>query len=346
MAELRIGLIGAGMVAGHHLGAWAAQAGARVVAIADPVRERALERAQAFGIGPVFTDPAAMIATMKLDAVDIVAPVEHHAALCRLAAGQGLAIQCQKPLCPSLAEATELVSEIGDRVRFKVHENWRFRPVYRRLAAELAKGWLGSRSRVRMTCFSSGLLPDAEGRLPALLRQPFMAGLDRLLVFELLIHHLDVLEGFFGPLMVVDSRLGRTCPQVRGEDSARIRLRAAGGASVELAGGFAVPGAPPLPEDSFEITGEGGTIRFVSETLTIERKGAAPHSERFPAEEGYGAAYCGAIADFVEGLAAGRPFETEARAQLPVLALVEAIYAGSAIVPGSVLSPAQPRSAK
>jgi predicted dehydrogenase len=47
MAELRVALAGAGMVSRHHLIAWSRVPAARVVAVADPDRARAVYSAAA-----------------------------------------------------------------------------------------------------------------------------------------------------------------------------------------------------------------------------------------------------------------------------------------------------------
>ena len=128
-APLRVGLVGAGWVTQHHLAGWARLPElARVVAIADPNPDAVRARAEAFGIGRTFASAAQMFEQVELDAVDVAAPREFHAEVVRLAAERGLAVLCQKPLAPTLAEAQALVEQVDGRCRLMVHENWRFRP--------------------------------------------------------------------------------------------------------------------------------------------------------------------------------------------------------------------------
>jgi predicted dehydrogenase len=128
-AELRVGMIGAGWVTQHHLAGWKRLGRhARVVAIADPADIRARERASAFGIERVYRDAGQMLDEGGIDAVDIAAPREFHADLVRMATARGLQVLCQKPLAPTYGEAVALVSEVENRSRLMVHENWRFRP--------------------------------------------------------------------------------------------------------------------------------------------------------------------------------------------------------------------------
>src|SRR5690606_21946379 len=119
-----------------------------------------------------------------------------------------------------LAEARDLVADVGSRIRLMVHENWRFRAYYRLARAWLAEGRIGAVKGASLNLVTSGTVPAAEGRLAAIERQPFMATEPRLLVNEVLIHHLDTLRMLLGPLAVRAAALNRTCPGLAGEDTA------------------------------------------------------------------------------------------------------------------------------
>ncbi|HSW03916.1 Gfo/Idh/MocA family protein [Aquabacterium sp.] len=322
---LRVGLVGAGWVTQHHLPAWQAIGDrARVVAITDPDAARARERAEVFGIAGVFGSLPEMLAAGGIDALDIAAPREAHAGLVRLAAAHGVPVLCQKPLAPTLAEAESLASEVHGHIRLMVHENWRFRPVYRLAAQWLREGRIGTVLQAQMTLLSSGLLPDAQGRLPALARQPFIATLDRALVMEILIHHIDTLRFLLGELQLVQARLGRACEAMRGEDRAAISFETSDGAPVHLLANLCVHGEPPAPLDALLLIGERGTIRLDGNTLHCS--GAAPAEQVFDLAAGYAASYAATIAHFVDALASGQAFETDPQDNLRTLALVENIY--------------------
>ncbi|MFG1375714.1 Gfo/Idh/MocA family protein [Xanthobacter autotrophicus] len=322
---LKVGLIGAGWVTQHHLKGWQALGdAAEVVAIADPSRERAAERAAAFGIPALFDSAEAMLAAGGLDAVDIAAPRAAHVALARLAAGHGLPILCQKPLAPSLAEAEHLMAHIDGRVRLMVHENWRFRAYYRQAAEWLRAGRIGAVKAAALTLVTSGTVPDAQGRLPALERQPFMAGEARMLVAEVLIHHLDTLRMLLGPLKVEAAALSRTCPALRGEDGAVIQLSTASGAGVSIFASFAAHGAPAQQQDQLTLLGETGTIRLCGAELSLS--GATTQHITYDPEATYLGSYAATIAHFVHCLATGAPFETAPEDNLETLRLVEDCY--------------------
>lgn len=324
---MRVGIIGAGMVAAHHLAAWSTGPNAKVVAIADPDLSRARDRAGTFAVPAAYADARTMLDREELDAIDIVAPVGTHADLCLLGAERGLAIMCQKPLCETAAQAASLMEAVGNRVRFKVHENWRFRPEYRRINELIREGRLGTIQHVSLDCSSSGLVRRLDGSYPALLRQPFFATLSRLIVFELLIHHLDLLTWLLGPLVIGKAELWRQCQAVRGEDTATIELLTAGGSSVRLTGSFCRDNKPEVPMDELVITGERAGLRFSQGQLELSV--GCPKPEAFPFERSYPASYAGAIRDFLDGLVHHRPFETEAYEHLEILRLIEQIYANA-----------------
>ena len=117
-------------------------------------------------------------------------------------------------------EARALVADVAARTRLMVHENWRFRPYYRQISDWLRSARIGRVVQAQMTVLSSGLIPDADGKLPVIVRQPFIATLDRALVMEVLIHQIDTLRFLLGDMQVAHSQLGKTCRATVGEDRA------------------------------------------------------------------------------------------------------------------------------
>ena len=324
MAPLRIGLIGAGFVSQHHLAAWQRLAGrAGVVAIADPSTENARRRVDAFGIPRTYPTAVAMLEAESLDAIDVASPRETHAAIVRLAAAKGISVLCQKPLAPTYEEAAALVAEVG-ATRLMVHENWRFRAYYRQIGEWLRAGRIGTVLQARMSLFSSGLLPTSTGERPALVRQPFIGTLERALVNEVLIHHIDTLRFLLGDLALVSAHLGRTSGAMRGEDRAAITLQTKVGAPVQLIANLCVHDQPPALIDRLVLVGETGTIRLDGSRLTCS--GAQPAALDFDLDACYTDSYAETIAHFVDALERGGPFETSPKDNLRTLRLVEDVY--------------------
>jgi D-apiose dehydrogenase len=322
---LRIGLIGAGMVSRHHLIAWAAIPDrARVVAIADPSSENAARRADEFSISQIYADAEAMLAATELDAVDIAAPRQFHVPLVRLAAKRGLPVLCQKPLAPNLQQAIELAAEVKDQTRLMVHENWRFRGYYRDAGAWLREGRIGDVKQAQLTLLTSGVLPGPDGLRPALQRQPFMRGEKRMLVAEVLIHHLDTLRMLLGPLRVTAAGLSRTYSEMAGEDGAVIQMKADRGGSVTVFASFAAHGLPAVQVDRLDILGATGSIRLDGPHLVCA--GASPVEKQYDLAVEYQGSYSRTIAHFVQALSDNTPFETAPEDNIETLRLVEDCY--------------------
>jgi D-apiose dehydrogenase len=323
--KFRVAVAGAGMVSRHHLLAWRRLPQIEVVALCARHIENARARAAEFGVAAAYGDVAAMLDREHPDVLDIATPPEAHAAQALTAADRGIDILCQKPMTGDLAQSERLVADVGDRVRFMVHENWRFRPQYRRAAAWLAEGRAGPVREFQMVVRSSGLVTRApSGRAFAIERQPFFTTLERFLIMEVLIHHLDTVRYLVGPLSVTAAAIERVSREIRGEDVALIGLQAASGAVGTIAGNFSAAGYPPLPDDRLELVGENGTIVFESEVLRL--LGRTPETVHFDFDRMYQQSYDNAIAHFVGCLESGAPFETDRIDNLNTLRLVADAY--------------------
>src|SRR5262249_55929913 len=153
------------------------------------------------------------------------------------------------------------------------------------------------------------LLPDAGGRRPLLEREPYTQREERMMIAEILIHHLDVMRYLCGELRVVAARGARTVPDVIGETVAAIFLETASGASIEVTGTVAAAGYPPRSPDRLEVVGSRASATFEDNELRLH--GASPRRERYDSDQGYQASFDGVIAHFVDCLETGAPFETD-----------------------------------
>jgi len=327
--KLRVGLAGAGAISQYHLVGWSEMADAQVVAICDIDEARARAKAQAFRIPRVYTDFRAMIEREKLDAVDIVTPVGSHAPLTRVAADAGLHVCCQKPLTPTVKEAEELIDYVGKRVRFMVHENYRFRPHYVRVKQWLDDGRVGEILHARMVVRGQSMI-EVNGVPPFLLnRQPYLKDFRRLLIFEVLIHNLDALRALLGPLEVVASQVAKVNKELAGEDVAVILMRGRGGLGAVLDGNISAPGYGPLPVDRLEIMGSKGTLIYDRDRLCMVGSDEPP--ELFDLAKNYQVCFSSAVREFVHGIRSGNPFPTDRLDNLETLKLMESCYVSAGV---------------
>jgi predicted dehydrogenase len=324
----RVALVGAGMISLYHLRAWR-NAGVPVVAVCDIDRDKAAARAAEFAIDRVYDDPRALFADGGFEVVDIAASVGAHAPVARLAADHSVHVMLQKPMTETVAEAQALVDDVGERVRFMVHENYRFRPHYMTVRRWIAEGRIGTPRHAAISCRGSGLCPR-EGAVPFLIeRQPYLAGFDRNLVFETMIHHLDVLRCLCGPLRVVAARLNRLAHGLPGEDTAAILLEGENGFIATADGSICAPGYPQLHGDRLEIIGTRGTI--VMDYDRVFLVGAEHQAEQVDLVGRYQECFDAAMADFLRGLRDGTPFETDRLDNLETLRLMETVYRAAGV---------------
>jgi len=324
----RAALVGAGMISLYHLRAWGAS-GVPVVAVCDLDRDKAEARAAEFGIDRVYDDPAALFADGGFELVDIAASVSAHAPVSRMAADRGVHVMLQKPMTETVAEAEALVADIGERVRFMVHENYRFRPHYMTVRRWVEEGRIGTPRHAAIACRGSGLCPR-QGREPFLVeRQPYLKDFRRNLVFETMIHHLDVLRALVGPLEVVAARLNRLAEGLPGEDTASILMQGPGGLIATADGCICAPGYPDLHGDRLELIGTKGTV------IMDYNKVSLVGSEEPPVEVDllgrYQECFDTAIAAFVAGVRDGTPFETDRLDNLETLRLMESVYIAAGV---------------
>ena len=327
-APLRVALVGCGLISLYHLRAWQ-QAGAEIVAVCDIDRDKAEASASEFGVARIYTDVSDMFADGGFAAVDIAASVSAHAPVARLAADHGVHIMCQKPLTETVTEAEALIAYVANRVRFMVHENYRFRPHYMTVRRWIAEGRIGTVRHAAISCRGSGLC-RREGTVPFLIeRQPYLTSFRRNLVFETMIHHLDVLRCLCGPLKVVAARLNRLAEGLPGEDTASILLEGRDGFIATADGCIAAPGYPQLHGDRLEIIGTHGTLLMELNRISI--LGREGEAEVVDLLGRYQECFDTATAGFVTSLRDGTPFETDVLDNLDTLRLMESVYRAAGV---------------
>jgi D-apiose dehydrogenase len=326
---LRIAVAGAGAISQYHLTGWREATDVELVAICDPAIDKARAKADEFRIPRTYADFSHMLAAERPDAVDIITPVGTHARLTRLAADAGVHVCCQKPLCATVAEARALIDYVGERVRFMVHENYRYRPHYALMRRWVEEGRIGEVLHARMVVRSSSCF-TADGSEPFLLkRQPYLRKFPRLLLFEVLIHQLDAMRVILGPLEVMSARVAQVNRELAGEDVAVVTLAGRNGMTVVLDGNISAPGYPPLPVDRFEIMGTQGTVIYDRDRLFLEGSSDAP--VLFDLAKNYQICFSAAVQDFVNGLLNSAPFGTDRLDNIHTLELMEACYVAAGV---------------
>ena len=151
-----------------------------------------------------------------------------------------------------------------------------------------------------------------------------MRGEKRMLVAEVLIHHLDTLRMLLGPLRVTAAGLSRSYAEMAGEDGATIQMKSERGATVSVFASFAAQGYPATQVDRLDILGDRGAIRLDGPNLICT--GEAPAAKHYDLAVEYQGSYNRTIAHFVQSLRDNTPFETAPEDNIETLRLVEDCY--------------------
>lgn len=328
MAALRGGLIGCGFFAINHLHGWQQAEGAEIVAICDRSPERLKLAGDQFGISARYADAAEMIAKEKLDFVDIATTAPTHRPLAELAASHGLAVICQKPFAPTLADAKAIVAACDKaKVPLMVHENFRWQSPIQKVKAVLESGEIGKAFWGRVSFRSA---------YDVFSGQPYLAEGDRFIVEDLGIHALDIARFLFGDAQNVSARITRVNPKIKGEDVATIMLDHGEGLATIVDCSYATQNAQELfPQTLLEIDGSEGTIRLgANYQLTVTANGKTHHSDVSPpllpwaSKPWHNIQESVALIEqhWVEALRNKAEPQTSGRDNLKTFALVEAVY--------------------
>lgn len=111
--RVRVGFVGTGGIAGHHLKQLKEMPEVEIVALCDVVSERALARAQEFG-GRAFGDYRRMLDEVELDALYVCVPPFAHAEIELRAAARRIHLFVEKPVSLSLEQALEVRAAIRE----------------------------------------------------------------------------------------------------------------------------------------------------------------------------------------------------------------------------------------
>jgi myo-inositol 2-dehydrogenase/D-chiro-inositol 1-dehydrogenase len=163
MGKLRVGIIGAGYMAGVHSRILAADDRVSVALVHDVVTGRARQLAGSLGAAVARSAEELMA---KVEAVYITAPNTRHAELALAAIEAGLHVFCEKPMatCVEDARAVKDAAQKSEAI-FQVGHNRRFAPVYMALKGMLSGGSPPHSAHVKMNrgeLISPGWVGDPE----------------------------------------------------------------------------------------------------------------------------------------------------------------------------------------
>ena len=208
--RLRVAVIGVGHLGRHHARLLAAMPGVQLVGVVDTAPGRAAEIAAAHGTA-AHTDWRELRG--RVDAVTIAVPTESHADIALGCIDAGAAVLVEKPLAFSIADASRIVDAAAQRgVLCAVGHSERFNPAVAAALPHIADPRFVEVHRL-------GAFPDR--------------GLDVDVIFDLMIHDLDLLMTAVGSEVVAIEAVGVNVLTPK-TDIANARLRFASGCIANL----------------------------------------------------------------------------------------------------------------
>jgi predicted dehydrogenase len=143
---VRVGVLGAGAWAEFaHLPGYKRDSRCELVAIADPIRERAAAFAEKFGIPHVYDSHEALIARDDIDLVDVCTPSATHFELSWAALEAGKHVLCEKPVAYDYKDtlrAADLAKRMG--VKTKLGFTFRYSPAMQYMKELIDEGFVGT----------------------------------------------------------------------------------------------------------------------------------------------------------------------------------------------------------
>ncbi len=195
--KLRVAVVGAGYVAGHHLAALSRLDYVELVGICDTQLEAAQTLAKRHGI-PLAARTLAELAPARPQSVHVLTPPASHAALAMQAMEMGCHVLVEKPMADTVADCEAMLAKARETHRvLGVNHSDLFDPVLMKALDAVRAGRIGEVLSVDVIR-NSEYPPYAGGPLPGAVTQgsyPFR---------DLGVHGLYTIEAFLGPVRSLD----------------------------------------------------------------------------------------------------------------------------------------------
>jgi 1,5-anhydro-D-fructose reductase (1,5-anhydro-D-mannitol-forming) len=247
------GLIGASTIAAEHMiGAFRAQPGHAVVAVASQSAERAKAYAQQHAIAGAYSSVAALLDDPAVHAVYISTTNELHREQVRAAAAAGKHVLCEKPLALNLDDAMAMLKACRDAgVTMATNHHLRNAATHRKMRDLVRDGAIGKVLFARVF-HAVYLPPHLQGWR---LNKPQAGGG---VILDITVHDADTLRFILGAEPLEAIGMAQTASMAREglEDGAMAVLRFDNGVLAQLHDAFTVKHAGT----GLEIHGESGSI--------------------------------------------------------------------------------------
>ncbi len=144
-SKLRIGSLGAGKWAeSAHIPGWQRDPRCEVVAVADPIGDRARDFARRFDIPEATDDWQVVLNNPTIDVIDIATPSHTHYALATAAIAAGKHVLCEKPVAFDFRQTAALARQARERgLKTKLGFTFRYSPGVQYAKSLIDEGFVG-----------------------------------------------------------------------------------------------------------------------------------------------------------------------------------------------------------
>lgn len=339
METVRIGVIGCGHMGRRHVDCANKHPAAQVVAVADPVGERAEELAEAQNVPKTYPNGAALIEAPDIDAVTLALPTCGRTDLALKALANGKHVLTEKPVAMNAAEVREMIAAKGDLIAGCCSSRARHLESSKRVTELIATGVLGRIRSVHCRCMMP-LTEKKETPPPAWRLTNALNGGG--IAMNWGCYDMDYLLGIAGWTLRPENALAQiwTVPEpfesyiAPGSDAEThftALVRFAGGAAMTIERAEYVA---TTPSNTWEIVGDRGSLHLhmtpAEDKKIVLDKGDAEKgvvSEVvWSGKEDWSVMHTGVIHDFIDAVREKRPCATSLERALIVQQITDAIY--------------------
>jgi predicted dehydrogenase len=249
MEQVRIGVIGTGLMGTLHARVYAQLANVRLVAVADVDKTRLERVSRELGVRG-FTDYHELLERKDIDAVSICVPDELHRDPAIAAAERGKHIMLEKPISTELHEAEEIIAAVRrNGVKLAVGHLLRFDPRYAQIKAALDRGELGE--LVHITAHRNSSITEGPAR--------YVPGTS--LTLHVAVHDMDIINWYAGakPVRAYAEGVRKALQKREMDDAVSALLKFRDGLVANLQYSWALPAKFPTKLDArMEVIGTAG----------------------------------------------------------------------------------------
>jgi predicted dehydrogenase len=151
MNPVRVAIVGCGRISDLHELGYRNRDDARITAVYDLDKKRALSQAKAWAVHKVYSSYEEVLSDREIDLIELLVPHHVHADMTVRACRAGKHVSVQKPIALNVAETDSMI-EAADRagVVLRIYENFVFYPPYVRAKEMIEAGEIGEPQMIRL----------------------------------------------------------------------------------------------------------------------------------------------------------------------------------------------------